>query len=1057
MNDIIFLGQKNEQWSALKERFPAAKYAKDFEHAKKVSFTKFFWIVWDNVSVANDFDFSYVPDEWSQEYIHVFKNNEYYDGICLVPKSSSPSTREIKYRFFTNKKEVDVLASTPVEYAAINPSTYQEFNDLRQSATTEFVWVIPSDVDVAFDFDYQIPYWEKDTVHIFKNGEFFDGLFLVHKDTEITQREFEHRFFSNKKEIDIVASIPKPYEVFEIDSYDEYLEALENSTNDLFWMSSRNLTADLPPIYFSLHNTYDRKQNHAFIHRVGDTDLYNGVFLCSKHAPLSKREVEHRFPVNRKEHEVVASGPVKYDVFDVNTYEDYLEAFETTNTEMFWVIPSDVDADDNFKFDTYFTHDNKFDRTINHVFKNGDFYDGIILASTHSKISKKEFGYRFLTNKKEWDILASTPKQYDFYNIDSYEEYKYALENSSTEMFWASSRNIKVLDTFDLNMYFSHHNSYDRQQNHVFNHKFGEEVLYNGLMLLSKRAPLSKREIEHRFPVNRKEWNIVASTVRTFDVFEIDSYDEYLQALETSTTEMFWMTSRNVLFNHSIVNNYYLYHIPAQSHFDIVERDQNHAFIHQVEDKQLYNGVFLCSKHAPLSKREVEHRFPVSRIEHEVVASGPVQYDVFEIDSYDEYELAVETSTTEMFWMSSRNISFTDPGVYFTFDNEYDRKQNHAFIHRVNGKDLYNGAILCSKHNLLTKREVEHRHPVDRKEWNIVASGPVKYDVFDVNTYDDYLKALDNSKTEMFWSVPTNRVDVCSDFKFNTYFTHDNKFDRAQNHAFLNGKYHDGIFLCSKNSIITEKEFSYSFLTNKKVWDITASTPKPFDIVFISYQEPNAEENYQELLKRFPRAKRVHGVKGIHQAHIEAAKLSVTDMFWVVDGDAKITKDFHFDFKQVPNHDTYTKTMVHVWRSRNPINDLEYGYGGVKLLPKSLTLNVDVNSADMTTSISPSFKAMQQVSNITAFNTDPFNTWKSAFRECVKLASRTIQGQIDDETEERLKVWCTEGSNSPLGNYAIAGAIAGRDFGYANINNPEKLKLINNFDWLKEQFDAVSI
>ena len=39
-----------------------------------------------------------------------------------------------------------------------------------------------------------------------------------------------------------------------------------------------------------------------------------------------------------------------------------------------------------------------------------------------------------------------------------------------------------------------------------------------------------------------------------------------------------------------------------------------------------------------------------------------------------------------------------------------------------------------------------------------------------------------------------------------------------------------------------------------------------FDKVFISYQEPNADENYENLLKRFPDIKRVHGVKGIHEA-----------------------------------------------------------------------------------------------------------------------------------------------------------------------------------------------
>ncbi|NCV63146.1 MAG: hypothetical protein EBW49_04310 [Betaproteobacteria bacterium] len=126
-----------------------------------------------------------------------------------------------------------------------------------------------------------------------------------------------------------------------------------------------------------------------------------------------------------------------------------------------------------------------------------------------------------------------------------------------------------------------------------------------------------------------------------------------------------------------------------------------------------------------------------------------------------------------------------------------------------------------------------------------------------------------------------------------------------------------------------------------------ASMVQPYDIVFISYNEPNADANFKALRKRFPRAKRVHGVKGIHQAHIEAAKLVDTVMFWVVDGDAEITKDFYFDHQV----SSYEKDIVHVWRSKNPINDLVYGYGGVKLLPTKLTLNMDVTKPDMTTSI----------------------------------------------------------------------------------------------------------
>ena len=221
-----------------------------------------------------------------------------------------------------------------------------------------------------------------------------------------------------------------------------------------------------------------------------------------------------------------------------------------------------------------------------------------------------------------------------------------------------------------------------------------------------------------------------------------------------------------------------------------------------------------------------------------------------------------------------------------------------------------------------------------------------------------------------------------------------------------------------------------------------------YDIVFISYDEPNAEENWQSLKARFPRAQRVHGVKGIHQAHIKAAELCTSPMFWVVDGDARIDEEFKFTYT-VPDNEL---KFVHVWRSKNPINDLVYGYGGIKLLPRKLTLNMDTDTADMTTSISPYFKPMPIVSNITAFNTDPFNTWKSAFRECVKLSARSIDRQHNDETEYRLTQWQYEGANRRYGEYAQRGAKQGQEYGEANVNDPTALKKINDFDWLRERF-----
>jgi hypothetical protein len=176
-------------------------------------------------------------------------------------------------------------------------------------------------------------------------------------------------------------------------------------------------------------------------------------------------------------------------------------------------------------------------------------------------------------------------------------------------------------------------------------------------------------------------------------------------------------------------------------------------------------------------------------------------------------------------------------------------------------------------------------------------------------------------------------------------------------------------------------------------------------------------------------------------------------MFWIVDADAEIVDNFEFNFTV----SEYNRDQVYVWKSKNPINDLEYGYGGVKLFPKKLALEMNINSVDMTTSISKKFNVVDEISNITSFNTDPFSTWKSAFRECVKLSSKLIDGQIDDETSHRLDIWCSVGADKEYGLFSIAGAIAGRSYGQLHKNNVDALRMINDFDWLRMMFDNQSI
>jgi hypothetical protein len=221
----------------------------------------------------------------------------------------------------------------------------------------------------------------------------------------------------------------------------------------------------------------------------------------------------------------------------------------------------------------------------------------------------------------------------------------------------------------------------------------------------------------------------------------------------------------------------------------------------------------------------------------------------------------------------------------------------------------------------------------------------------------------------------------------------------------------------------------------------------PIDVIFISYFEPNAEENWQRVLEKAPGAKRVNGVTGILEAHKAAAELANTDMFYVVDGDAYLTDDWTFDFQP----SIFDRDAVYVWYSQNPVNGLTYGYGGVKLFPTALLRNTISWNTDLTTGLTCKLNIMEQVSNITKFDTSDFSTWRSAFRECAKLASGSIDRQDDVETQHRLDIWRST-SSGDYGKYSCSGADAGYKYGIENKLDIKKLKLINNQEWLRAQF-----
>ena len=303
--------------------------------------------------------------------------------------------------------------------------------------------------------------------------------------------------------------------------------------------------------------------------------------------------------------------------------------------------------------------------------------------------------------------------------------------------------------------------------------------------------------------------------------------------------------------------------------------------------------------------------------------------------------------------------------------------------------------------------------------------------------------AKKNVLTKFFWFIDSSYEFLDKMLEFEP-----KKWDNEYTHVFkLYQQYANKLqcYLIAKNSYIdTTTEF---FDNLKYINDYVVRADILYDIFFLSYNEPNSWNNWQILSKRFPQAKRVFGESNIYLSHKACAEQATTDYFWVVDGDNEVLDTFDFDHYV----EDYAFDLVHIWHSRNEINDLEYGNGAIKLLPKML-FDITKDGVDITTSLSNKLTIVPKVASINRFASSPWNAWRSGFREAAKLASSTIARSNQEEAFMRLTAWTTKGLDRRFGEYVIPGAMLGMQYGIENKNNQDALIKINDWSWLYEQF-----
>jgi hypothetical protein len=216
-------------------------------------------------------------------------------------------------------------------------------------------------------------------------------------------------------------------------------------------------------------------------------------------------------------------------------------------------------------------------------------------------------------------------------------------------------------------------------------------------------------------------------------------------------------------------------------------------------------------------------------------------------------------------------------------------------------------------------------------------------------------------------------------------------------------------------------------------------------IYFLYNDELNAEENWQRL-KSLTKgdATAFKSIGTIFESHKAIADSCYDSEFYVVDGDCWILDNFNFDQKI-----DLKPRSVAVFRAKNPINGLVYGHGGIKLFSKDCFSTERLDSPDMTTTLADAYIKVNVLASEHRFNYTPFSTWRTAFREAVKLSSGINKNNNDQESQDRLTMWCQAGLENNYGYFSLIGARQGVAYAKKYKNNLDK---VNEFAWLEEQF-----
>lgn len=1037
---------------------------------------EYVWLI-DEAYEINEETLDWVPNPFEQDFIHQFRmpyqlRDKYpgkEGGIRLVPRDWQGAIERIHNGTVVHLE----CPITDVEYDVfyINDELDEELlQDYADRSKTNWFWLVDKDYQINGALRYVPQPGEQEYNHVFN----IPGMVEDKYSTDHAKVSFEHDpmtiggIWLVKKNFDATKwkfqedVIPVRYDIFYTNNVEcDYEPYARKSTTRMFWLveSDRSITDDLnwvPPL------EYQRSINDFEFGESG---------------------IRVRLVPKKYEHAQIVHLDKLRNVFEVQ-YEKFTteeEGREHSKHDWFWVVDPDVDVVDDFdwdfvpdKWDGSFLNEGKTHvwQKLNPITGRQYDYHGVMLCP---KIPQAKGRPKYMMEP------GCVQKEYPTYYIDPEKDAMKQLEDfdrqTKGKMYWVVDAYTKLAEDFDFSYYPT---QYDLNKIHVFADEDGE---FRNVRLYPKGtfAPghqYSQADVAYnRFtPVQDvKRMTTIASMRPSWPVLEFIDFtvDELVTALTSYNKKgvpFLWSVDPDVEVNRqTLYEKFNPQSLDEEGKtvipdFDKASPDKVHSWQRVNKKGTVLNnsGLRLWPTHYD-TKHLTDRKLRLNDIEDQVYVSQPgctqpdfkryqLTADKDIIKQLEEFDAQCHTS---MYWV-------TDPFTRVLGEWEWDyypTKYDEGYVHVLRTLEgdyrnirLYPKGTFAGQHGF-TVDKITNNSFENLKEVDIAASSVPTYPVIDLGPInkDQFLEQMkEMALTHGFVWTKDGDVEAHEDVINSGFLPAMNNVHKVHVWQRMNphtGKTHSygGLRLwptANDYSDLTSDQLFLNKIKNLQFVRSPGSTYKPFEIVFLSYHEPYAETAYKRLSQRF-NVTWVKDIEGIFAAHQKAAYEVNSTMFWVVDADADVVDSF--DFSYVP--DVYDQEVVHVWNSRNPVTGQEYGYGGVKLFNTQQVRDANSWGLDFTTGLSSRFKAMPEVSCVTRFNTDEYNTWRSAFRECVKL---TVNG--DDESKQRLHAWLNPLKDSDYRDSALAGAKAGIAYAKQFYNKPLKLAKINDYDWLQEHY-----